>query len=131
MTNSVLLGDKDNDDSKAPAEVSREKSNTTPYLSTVRARGIANKDFIDYKTLREEERTDTFDLYLNQKKGDIIQSIKIYFSIRSDELKLKEINSQLSEKERFLTDLTNLLHKTLNIENTHFSVLENFVKKVI
>jgi hypothetical protein len=46
---------------------------------------------------------------MNQKKGDIIQTIKTYFSVRTEDHQTVQPSPNSSEKERFYKDFTNLL----------------------
>lgn len=55
MTESVV-NDRSIEEGKAPSQLSREKTVTQPFLSTIKPRPIASKQFIDYKTLKEEEK---------------------------------------------------------------------------
>ncbi len=109
----------------------REQSQTRPFLSTIKARPIASKEFIDYKTLKEEESSETFQLYLTQKKADIVQSIKIYFGVRTEEPKVRDIDSKVSDKVRFYCDLGDLLVKVLHAENSSVGIVEGFARRVI
>ena len=58
-----------------------------------------------------EEETSNFATYLQQKKGALIQTIKTFFSVAEKEFKPKEVPSNISDKEKFYKDLSNLMTK--------------------
>lgn len=89
-----------------------------------------NAKILDYKSLREEEKGEMFSTFLSQESEKIIKSIKLHFTLRTDNFKPRE-NKESSEKQRFLIDLTNLLTKVLGLADESWELIGQFVRRVI
>lgn len=55
MTESVVMPNPSQNTTKSGHNTMQSQSNQ-PYLSTIKPREISTKQFIDYKTLKEEEK---------------------------------------------------------------------------
>lgn len=67
---------------------------------------------------------------MNQRKDDVIQSIKIYFSVR-DTKKDVEPSKKEKEKDMFYNDLSCLLLKILNVQEVYLPDLETYVRRLV
>ena len=64
IAHSETIPDKTEGEPRPAPSTLREKE-SQPYLQTITPRAIATKNFIDYKTLREQEQTNNFSMYLH------------------------------------------------------------------
>ena len=59
--------------------------------------------------MRHEELQPNFATYLNQKKSDLIETVKVFFNTTNEKYEDAKIPENATEKDRFYKDLTNLL----------------------